>query len=87
MSNEYESLRHAERPRNLESNADTRDEFAGASSLANAPSADWFSGAFDGVGTFATVAQEAEAVAKTIGEKLNALLADRDALIRVHCPE
>ena len=73
--------------RPLENNAEARDEFAGASSLANAPSAEWFLGVFDDMGPFATVAHEAEVVAKTIGENLNALLADRDALIRVHCPE
>ena len=73
--------------RPLENSPDARDDFAGVSSLVNAPSADWFSGAFDDIGPFATVAHETESAAKTIGENLNALLADRDALIRVHCPE
>ena len=57
------------------------------SSLVNAPSADWFSGLLHNTGAFAVLVHEYEAVSKTIAEKLNALVADKEALIRVHCPE
>jgi hypothetical protein len=66
---------------------DTADYLADASSLVNAPSADWFSDLLNDTGPFAILAHEYQVISNTIGEKLNALVADKDALIRVHCPE
>lgn len=66
---------------------DAADGLEEGSSLVNAPSADWFVDLPSDESPCVARAHHYEDLSNMIGENLNALVAGREALIRLHCPE